>query len=71
MKVTSQELIVEVNILEEAELVTTDEDEIGGRQVHYLIIKDKMLNELFQWMDAEKYSIRTLLNTIDFTVVDE
>jgi hypothetical protein len=71
LRISQYELLIEVNILEDAKLVSIVEGEIDERTVHYLVIKPSMLNDLFNWMKDEKQSIRTLLNTMDFTILDE
>src|SRR5690606_23238608 len=71
LKISQTELLTEINILEDANLVSIDEGEIGERTVHYLLIHPIMLNEIFLWLKGEGISIRTLLNTMDFTVLDE
>ncbi|MGV3696978.1 SMEK domain-containing protein [Flavobacterium sp.] len=68
---SSNEIIIEINILENANLVYIDEDEIGGRSAHFLYINGEWLNTLFYWMRDEGLSIRTLLNTMDFSILDE
>nr|WP_315155715.1 SMEK domain-containing protein [uncultured Flavobacterium sp.] len=71
LNISTKEMIVEINILENADLVYLDEDEIGNREVHFLKINGEMLNNLFYWMKDGNLSIRTLLNTMDFTILDE
>jgi hypothetical protein len=71
MKISKNELLVEINILENAGLVWIDEGNVGERTVHFVVIRETMLNELFSWLIDEGISIRTLLNTMDFTVLDK
>jgi hypothetical protein len=71
LKMSKDELIVEINILEDAGLLHIDEGEIGERAAHYLVISGAMLNNLFFWMTEEKMPIRTIINTMDFSAFDE
>lgn len=70
LKISQAELLTEINILEDAGLVSIDEGEVGERTVHYLVISPILLNELFNWVKDEKLSIRTMLNTMDFSILD-
>lgn len=71
LRISEAELLAEVNILEDADLVEIYEGAVGERTAHYLTIKPTMLNDLFGWMKEEKLSIRTLLNRMNFTILDE
>ncbi|SEO94171.1 hypothetical protein SAMN05444671_3947 [Flavobacterium sp. CF108] len=71
LNISSQEMIVEINILENANLVYVDENQISERTVYFLTVHGEMLNNLLYWMKENNLSIRTLLNTMDFTVFDE
>jgi len=71
LNISNRDLVIEINILENANLVYIDEDEIGQRTVHFLYINGEWLNNLFYWLRDEGLSIRTLLNTMDFSVLDK
>jgi len=71
LNISNREMRIEINILENAHLVYIDEDEIGGRVAHFLYINGEWLNNLFYWIRDNGLSIRTLLNTMDFTILDE
>lgn len=71
LKISQAELLTEINILEDARLVSIEEGDVGERTVHYLVISPSMLNDLFSWAKDEKQSIRTLLNTMDFSILDK
>jgi|TARA_R110002050_G_scaffold169807_1_gene301644 SMEK domain-containing protein len=70
LRISQAELLTEINILEDASLVSIEEGDVGERIAHYLVIDPSMLNELFSWAKEEKQSIRTLLNTMDFSILD-
>lgn len=70
LNISNREMLVEINILENADLVYLDEDEIGNRPVYFICIREELLNNLFYWMKERNLSIRTLLNTMDFTILD-
>ncbi|MFV8467394.1 SMEK domain-containing protein [Flavobacterium sp. LB1P62] len=70
LNISNREMLIEINILENADLVYLDEDEIGNRPVYFLCIREELLNNLFYWMKEQNLSIRTLLNTMDFTILD-
>lgn len=70
LNISQKEMIIEINILENADLVYVDEDEIGGRSAYILYIKGEQLNNLLYWFKQEQLSIRTTLNTLDFTILD-
>ena len=70
LKISQTELLTEINILENADLVGIRNGEVGEREVSFLAIQKDMLNDLFKWITEESYSIRTLLNTMDFTILD-
>lgn len=70
-RITQKELIVDINILENEGLVFINDDEIDGRPIHKVEISDEHLNQIFHHLLEEKESIRTLLNTMDFTILDE
>ncbi|RZK09853.1 MAG: hypothetical protein EOO46_12560 [Flavobacterium sp.] len=71
LNISDREMRIEINILENADLVYIDEDEIGGRTAHFLYINGEWLNNLLYWMRDKGLSIRTLLNTMDFTILDK
>ena len=48
-----------------------DEDEVGERPQYFIKIKDEMLNHLLYWFIDKGISIRTVFNTMDFTILDE
>ncbi len=68
---SSTELLVDINILENEYLVGIYPDDIDGRDIHRLTIRDENLNYIFQHLLDKKQSIRTFLNTLDFTILDE
>lgn len=68
--ISKMNMLIEVHILENEGLVYLDEDEIDGRHLYFLTISGN-LNFLFYWLNEQQISIRTLLNTMDFTVLDE
>ena len=71
MRIDQIELLIEINILEDAGLVDSADDFIGERRVYYLRIWDQELNYLYGWTQKQKLSIRTLLNKMDFSLLDE
>lgn len=71
MRLSKTELLIEVNILESEDLLSISEGTVGERVVHYLVISGETQNLLYQWMIEEKLSVRTLLNTMDFTMLDK
>ncbi len=71
MRISEDELLTEVNILEHAGVLYVEGDEIGGRPAEFLVIGGSMLNELFLWANEEKISMRNLLNTMDFSILNE
>lgn len=71
MKLTKNELLIEINILESEDLVSFTEGTVGDREIWYLVIRGETQNYLYQWMLEKKLSIRTLLNTMDFTILDK
>jgi len=70
LNINNRDLLIEINILENAELVYIDEDEIGSRTVYFLYVDGEWLNNILYYMKNNKLSIRTLLNTMDFTILD-
>ena len=71
LNLSEREVLVEINILENAKLVELDEDEVGERPQYFIKIKDEMLNHLLYWFIDKGISIRTVFNTMDFTILDE
>lgn len=71
MRISQKELLIEINILESENLISSDQRTVGERTVEYLIISGEIQNLLYEWMIGQKKSIRTLLNTMDFTILDE
>ena len=71
MKLTQNELMIEINILEEAQLVSMSEKTVGHKEIPYLVIWGSTQNLLYNWLIEQKISIRTVLNTMDFTILDE
>lgn len=70
LNVDDREVFIEINILENAGLVYIDEDEVGERIVHFLYVNGEWLNHILYYMKNNNLSIRTLLNTMDFTILD-
>lgn len=74
MKISDDELLSEINILEDEHLLYVENDNVGGnsgeRQDNFIKI-DTDLGMLFGWLLEKKLSIRTLLNKMDFSVLDE
>ncbi len=70
-RITQKELIVDINILENEGLVYINDDDIDGRPVPQVEISDEHLNLIFHHLIEKEESIRTLLNTMDFTILDE
>jgi hypothetical protein len=70
LHMSENELRGEIDILEMAGLVTTDEGEIGEREAVFIVVCGSRLNELFQWMDEQSLSIKMLLNKMDFSILD-
>lgn len=68
--ISKKDMLIEIHILENEGLVYLDEDEIDGRHLYFLTISGN-INFLFYWLNEQQISIRTLLNTMDFTVLDE
>lgn len=71
LNLSEREVLIEINILENARLVELDEDEVGERPQYFIKIKDEMLNHLLYWFIDKGISIRTVFNTMDFTILDE
>jgi len=71
LRIDEKELLAEVNILENYNLTHIEEDSIGEREVRFIAITDEFLNQIFNWLIDEKLSIRTFLNTMNFTVLDK
>ncbi|MCW3072899.1 MAG: hypothetical protein JWO44_2789 [Bacteroidetes bacterium] len=71
LRISRKELLTEINILEDAGLAEIEKAEIGNRSTNYLLINTTILNELLYWAKEEKLSIKTLLNTMNFSVLDE
>lgn len=70
-QVTSKEMLVDINILENESIVCINPDDIDGRDVYKLTISDSNLNTIFHYLIEKEQSIRTLVNTMDFTILDE
>jgi len=68
--INKKDMLIEIHILQNEGLVYLDEDEIDGRNLYFLTISGN-INSLFYWLNEQNISIRTLLNTMDFTVIDE
>ena len=71
LRIEPKELLAEINILENYSLIHIEQDSIGEREASFLVITDEFLNQIFNWLIDEKLSIRTFLNTMDFTVLDK
>lgn len=71
LRININELLTEVNILEDSNLAEFGQGDVGERIVNYLVIKTAMLNDLFNWMKENELNIRTLLNSLDFSILDE
>ncbi|HEY5534424.1 MAG TPA: SMEK domain-containing protein [Ignavibacteria bacterium] len=73
MRFNDAELMSEINILEEVDLVSLDSVYVGegDRDVYHVIIYGEMLNQLISWLIFEKLPLRTFLNIMDFTILDE
>jgi hypothetical protein len=70
-RITQKELIVDINILESEGMVFINDGDIDGRSVPQVEISDEHLNLIFHHLVYNNESIRTLLNTMDFTILDE
>ncbi|WP_179020755.1 SMEK domain-containing protein [Winogradskyella forsetii] len=70
-RITQKELIVDINILENEGMVFINDGDIDGRSVPQVEISDEHLNLIFHHLVYNNESIRTLLNTMDFTILDE
>ncbi len=68
--ISKKDMLIEIHILQNEGLVYLDQDEIDGRNLYFLTISGN-INFLFYWLNEQNISIRTLLNTMDFTVLDE
>jgi hypothetical protein len=71
MKLTENELMIELNILIDAGLLSISEKTVGHREIPYLVLSGETQNLLYNWLIEEKHSVRTVLNTMDFTILDE
>ncbi|MDR3678916.1 MAG: hypothetical protein P4L41_03045 [Flavipsychrobacter sp.] len=71
MRIGQEELFTEIDILEDAGLASLREAHIDDRKIYYLAVKGEQLNYLLSWLVEQKISVRTFLNTMDFTVLDE
>lgn len=68
---SENDLLNELNILDEEGLVSLTDDFIEERRVWYFAIHNSTLNDLLYWLNENNYPIRTILNTMDFTFLDE
>lgn len=71
MKLTERELMIELDILMDAGLLSISEKTIEHREVPYLVLSGETQNLLYSWLVEEKHSVRTVLNTMDFTILDQ
>lgn len=71
MKLSERELMIEIDILMDAGLLSISEKTIEHREVPYLVISGKTQNLLYNWLVENKHSVRTVLNTMDFTIIDD
>jgi len=70
LKIDEGELLAEINLLENYSLISIIEGFIGERGVSFIVVSDEYLNMIFNWLIDKNLSIRTLLNTMNFSVLD-
>ncbi|QEM03712.1 SMEK domain-containing protein [Mucilaginibacter rubeus] len=70
LRLTQQELRMELLILLDADLIYNGERSIDDGHVPVIALKDETLNGLVDWIKEAGLSLRTFFNLLDFTVLD-
>jgi len=70
LRVDLKEIEAELLILLDAELIYWGEDYINEELFHFAALYYETINEVVDWAKANGISVKTLFNTMDFTVMD-
>jgi len=72
LRLDSDELILEMNLLLEIDLIEIEMLSVGysEREAYYIIISNRTLLEIFEWANKENISLRKLINSMDWSVLD-
>ncbi|MDO3627606.1 SMEK domain-containing protein [Mucilaginibacter sp. BT774] len=70
LRVDLKEIEAELLILLDAKLIYWGEDDINDRLYHFATLYYETINEVVDWAKANGISVKTLFNSMDFTVMD-
>lgn len=71
LRLNNNEFWNEINILEEANLLFVTEDYVGERTVVMIYVNGVVLNLLLIWLIEKNFSLRLVLNEMNFQILDK